>query len=166
MPRFKDIYINQTGISVGTIKIDSLGPCLVFLLDFELNGLSMAYLQHYSFLELDESGTDPPEVLEQFISIICENLLHHLGPGIIRPGSSDIDKLHVVKLIVVGGDVEEAKLIKTAFTLLDSSKSNVTLELNDSDESYLHQQLINRTIIFESVTKNWSSSDDKDDEDG
>ncbi len=80
-----------------------------------------------------------------------------------KPDASGDNGITAVQLVLVGGDINGSKLIKTAFTLLNTN--GVKIKLKNENVLYLYEQLKqHRTIIFDSVIENSSSSDD--DEDG
>jgi hypothetical protein len=79
-----------------------------------------------------------------------------------KPDASGDNGITAVQLVLVGGDINGSKLIKTAFTSLNTNDAKI--KLKNENVLYLYEQLKHRTIIFDSVIENSSSSDD--DEDG
>jgi hypothetical protein len=110
-------------------------------------------MEHYSF-DIDEGGMSRKEVLELFLIRICDDLKEKLKTDSIKSNDNQTG-ISEAQLIIAGGDVYESYLIKTAFSSLNEPNKNDITQLNfDSDTLYLYQQLLNKTIILKSVSRN------------
>lgn len=156
-----NVYVgmNESKISNARIHTNSLGPCVAFLIDCVFNGAPLCYLEHYLF-DIDESSMSRKEVLELFLTRICEDLKDKLEVDSIKPNDNQTD-ISEAQLIIAGGDVYENYLIKNAFTSLNEPSNNDITQLKvDSETLYLYQQLLNRTIILKSVSRNLPDHED------
>ena len=145
------IGMGHSDVSDNHIYSDGFGPCLFFLLDFTYKNRAKCYLHHYSF-SFDESNMPLAEVLRECLNMMLENLKKYLDLKTILPVSPGETIISDLRLIIGGGDVNEALLIKNAFSLLNSNNADTLIEyFNDAEISYLYEQLMHRTIILKSV---------------
>ncbi|CAF3977329.1 unnamed protein product, partial [Rotaria magnacalcarata] len=109
------------------------------------------YLHHYSH-PIDESNMVYTELLENFLTMMLEKLKRRLDLSTILPESDKPPILHDFKLIIGGGDANEALSIKYAFSFLNSTDENNFIEYFQNKEiAYLYTQLMNRTVILKSI---------------
>ncbi|CAF1929197.1 unnamed protein product [Rotaria magnacalcarata] len=92
------------------------------------------------------------ELLENFLTMMLEKLKRRLDLSTILPESDKPPILHDFKLIIGGGDANEALSIKYAFSFLNSTDENNFIEYFQNKEiAYLYTQLMNRTVILKSI---------------
>ena len=150
----ENVKMGEETISRGTITTDPLGSCVFFLLHFTVDEVPVCYLQHYSFIEHDESTCSPQETLEVILNGICEKM-----KGALRINSkltnSNKSRLGSFQLLVGGGDAKEAERLKLAFSLLNQNENTTTkFWPKNEDTLFLYENLFNRVVVMKSVMKN------------
>ncbi|CAF4197693.1 unnamed protein product [Rotaria magnacalcarata] len=143
--------MGRSGTSKINIRSDGFASCLFFFLRFVHQQKEKCYLHHYSH-SIDESNMVHTELLENFLIMMLKKLKRRLRLSTILPKSDKPPILHDFKLIIGGGDVNEASLIKYAFSFLNSKDENNFIEYFQNKEiAYLYTQLRNRTVILKSI---------------
>ncbi len=101
--------------------------------------------------------------MEGFLHRICDKLRKHLQIRTILPDTEGGTRTSDYVLFVAGGDVEEAVRIKKAFSLLNKCRSDddeIIRKFATPDVWYLYDNLLFRTIILESITKNLNEEEE------
>jgi hypothetical protein len=148
-----DVKVSHFDISDTSIGTDSLGPSVVFLLDFLQNDKPCCYLYHYSYLELDESKLKSvEEILVEYLKIIWESLKDVIENKLTSSDVLDNTNLSNFKLLVGGGDIILEKLTREAFNLLKNDEMNAMINLCDDEQIlYFYKQLIKNNYFKTSL---------------
>ncbi|CAF3125036.1 unnamed protein product [Rotaria socialis] len=149
--KYVKVPMGRSRTSKTNIRSDGFATCLFFFLRFVYEEQENCYLHHYSH-SIEESNMVYTELLETFLTMMLENLKRRLDLSTILPESGKPPILHDFKLIIGGGDANEALSIKYAFSFLNSTDENNFLEYFQNKEiAYLYTQLMNRTVILKSI---------------
>lgn len=149
------VAMGEAKISNDTILSDGFGPCMFFLLDFIHNAQSMCYLEHFSY-DFDLQDLSEMEILGLILQGICKNLINNFGTD-SQPSNNMHNATHLnsFQLLVGGGALDEIYLIVKACDLLNQETNETIIQLlNNENEVYLYQQLLNRVTILKPVSKN------------
>lgn len=115
------IGVGESGVSHGDIKTSHVGPCLCLLLKFKVDNKSTCYLRHYES-EIEDSYVPSPELLENYLRTICNDLKDCLGIKSLAPVSANKSGISDIRLVVCCGDVDGRRLAKDALSLLNQKK--------------------------------------------
>ncbi|CAF0859105.1 unnamed protein product [Rotaria sordida] len=153
-----DVDMGEDYISYRHAKTSALATCLGLLLDGSIGDREFCFLSHSP--KIEEFDDDILEnLLAHLIKELSENLKQHL-----KIDSLSEEKLvNNVKLLVVGGAVDEHILTRKAFYLLNKNINlNVTQQKlnNDKDSNYLFEKLKNSVKIIPAVTFVLSDQDE------
>ena len=99
--------------------MDALGPCLCFVLDFTYKNRSICYFNHYdNDIDMEDPYAPSVHLLEDYFVMICKDLRNLLGTKSLAPVSTAGSGITNIRLVVVGGDVDDRRSVKDAFLLL------------------------------------------------
>jgi hypothetical protein len=106
-----NVDLNTSDSSTTTIGTDYLGSCICFLFDFILKGKPMCVLDHYTYSK-DEKDLSPEKVLALFMENFVDAIKYHLNLEPLQQISSSTTIISNVRLLVVGGDPRQSRLIR------------------------------------------------------
>ena len=165
-----DIYVSMeepSSISTTSIGTDALGTCVGFL--FHLNHYSddsvisivTSFMVHY-YSEVDEAGLTVVETLKEVLRYLGERLKTHLGFTAFYSDDKPHVKISFTHLLIVGGDPTEAAKVQNGFALLNKNTFDDLVDDKDDDEiRFLIFDLMNKVIIFKSISKMLSDREEK-----
>lgn len=107
---------------------------------------------HYYDSEMPETDVPLPELLEEYLTMMSDNLKKCFGIESLAPVSAKEPGISDLRLLVAGDYIEGRTAAKVAFSLLNQNDV-MFKSTSDTDLLYLYHQLAHHTIVLESVTK-------------
>jgi hypothetical protein len=145
----RNVDFERHHISYSDIDTDSLSTCIGLLLDGSIGNQSFCFLSHSS--KIDEYKDDD---LKYLLVRLLAKLAYCLKKDFGMNSSLESYAVNNLKLLIVGGAIDEHILTRKAFSLMNADvELRVIRQItNDDDVIYLFKKLKNSVKIIEPVT--------------
>jgi hypothetical protein len=138
----------------------ALGPCIGFIIDVIYDEKKVCILDHYSFLDVDESKLPLSKQIQWFLEYVLKALRNFL---IIDSAANIFEKkLGNIFVFVTGGDEKEGASLRNICCIINANQLDVVNDIFDDHHIlFLYKSLKNKIILMKPVSSMLSDDDEE-----